>query len=261
MKKKQHNRKNRILIAYTMRTIVFLLLVGILFLMICGCLYLHDIFIGNKTTSNAAAAETYLETAGQDKENSKTSVWSDANTHESTVIILDAGHGGYDDGTFHGEGKEKEINLLVVQQMQTLLEQNGVTVILTREDDEFVSLENRVNIANESTADLFVSIHCNYYDKDISIKGLECYYMENAASGKQYAESIIDNMQKRGNIVVRNAKPEDYYVLKYTEIPAVLIELGYLSNSEECLSLTTADYQKKLAEELVECILQSINHN
>lgn len=182
--------------------------------------------------------------------------------YEGYRIILDAGHGGSDGGT-QADGKnsevvEKDINLVVVQHMQAILEELGAEVVLTRESDETISLDERVRIANSNEADLFVSIHCNYYEDDASISGLECYYFSGSDSGKQCAEKILETISNSGNIDTRNVKESDFYVLKRTKIPAVLVELGYLSNAEECRILAEDEYQETLAQELVKGIIDAI---
>ena len=122
----------------------------------------------------------------------------------------------------------------------------------------FIKLEERVRVANGEKADLFVSIHCNYYEKDSSIYGLECYYCKGAEDGKYYAERILDTIEKSGEIVSRNTKPSGYYILKNTTVPAVLVETGYLSNYNERNQLISGEYQGKLAQELVEGIVEGL---
>lgn len=183
-------------------------------------------------------------------------------------IVLDAGHGGSDGGTL-AEGilsengrrmdiVEKDINLSVVLYMKTFLEKLGLEVFLTREDDETLSLDERVRIANSKDADLFVSIHCNYYEDDASVSGVESYFFEGSVSGNSYAEKILEEMESGGRIETRNAKESDFYVLKKTKSPAVLVELGYLSNDRECLLLAEKEYQETMAKELVAGILEAL---
>lgn len=174
------------------------------------------------------------------------------------TVVVDAGHGGEDGGTVEQTATEKEINLAVVLKMRELLENQGICVVLTREQDIFIKLEERVRVANGEKADLFVSIHCNYYEKDSSIYGLECYYCKGAEDGKYYAERILDTIEKSGEIVSRNAKPSGYYILKNTTVPAVLVETGYLSNYNERNQLISGEYQGKLAQELVEGIVEGL---
>lgn len=251
MKKKRSKNRKRILIAYTLKIITFFIVIGICYLIIHGCLHLSGFFAENKKESVLG-----WENIDTQKENS-TEV--SAITQKDIKIVLDAGHGGKDNGTSYEEEKEKDINLAVVEKMKGILEQNGFTVVLTRETDEFISLDERVDIANQLEADLFISIHCNDYPQDTSIKGLECYYPEGSIDGESYAKSIVEILKMRGNIATRNAKPEDYRVLRNTKMPAVLIELGFISNREERESLADNDYQMKMAEELVECILQNVD--
>ena len=142
--------------------------------------------------------------------------------------------------------------------MRELLENQGIRVVLTREQDIFMKLEERVRVANGEKADLFVSIHCNYYEKDSSIYGLECYYCKGAEEGKYYAERILETIEKSGEIVSRNVKPSGYYILKNTTVPAVLVEAGYLSNYNERNQLISGEYQGKLAQGLVEGILEGL---
>lgn len=165
---------------------------------------------------------------------------------------------GEDGGTVEQTAMEKEINLAVVLKMRELLENQGICVVLTREQDIFMKLEERVRVANGEKADLFVSIHCNYYEKDSSIYGLECYYCKGAEDGKYYAERILDTIEKSGEIVSRNAKPSGYYILKNTTVPAVLVEAGYLSNYNERNQLISGEYQGKRAQELVERIVEGL---
>lgn len=220
--------------------------------MIRGCLHLSAFFTKSKKQPVLGLEKTDIK-----KDNSMEL----AITQKNIKIVLDAGHGGKDNGANYEEKKEKDINLSVVGKMRGKLEENGLDVVLTRDRDEFISLDERVNIANQLEADLFISIHCNDYPQDASIKGLECYYPEGAIYGESYAKNIIEILKKRGNVEARNAKPEDYYVLRNTRMPAVLIELGFISNEEERQNLINNDYQINLAEELVECILQNMNRN
>lgn len=251
MKKKRMSRRKRIVIAYTLRGVVVCVLAVMIFLMICGCLYLRDWFIGKK---GEAKAESVYAAGNEQIQEKHLSNLKEENTN--FTIVLDAGHGGNDSGTSAGKVTEKEVTFSVVQKMQKLLEEKGASVILTRDSDEYVSLKNRVSLANQSAADLFVSIHCNYFEKDSSVYGLECYYAEASENGKKYAENLIDGVKQNENIAVRSAKPGNYWVLKKTEMPSVLVELGYFSNSNECQKLVSTEYQEELAKELVEGIVK-----
>ncbi len=266
MKRRRYNRRKRILIAYALRTLVFVILAGMVILMICGGIFIYGLFHRDTAVSGRYEAGDGAEYDGADDVNAegkkvlgqdgKTGI--DSKNDGQITIVLDAGHGGEDCGTYLGEIYEEDINLSVVVCMKELLEERGVNIILTRDKDQTVSLYDRVYIANRTEADLFVSIHCNYYEDDSEIQGLECYYYEGSEKGRAHAENIVEELEEAGNVTVRNAKEGDFYVLRETDIPAVLIELGYLSNTREARKLADHEYQKLLAEGLVESILESL---
>ena len=242
------------IIAYTVRGIVAAVLAVMLLLMVCGCLYIRDFFRKDHKDS-ALKADSVREAVPGVEENKPDTEFPE---QEKYTVVLDAGHGGEDGGTVEQTATEKEINLAVVLKMRELLENQGICVVLTREQDIFIKLEERVRVANGEKADLFVSIHCNYYEKDSSIYGLECYYCKGAEEGKYYAERILETIEKSGEIVSRNVKPSGYYILKNTTVPAVLVEAGYLSNYNERNQLISGEYQGKLAQELVEGIVEGL---
>ena len=253
-REKRIARLRRRIIAYTVRGIVAAVLAVMLLLMVCGCLYIRDFFRKDHKDS-ALKADSVREAVPGVEENKPDTEFPE---QEKYTVVLDAGHGGEDGGTVEQTATEKEINLAVVLKMRELLENQGICVVLTREQDIFIKLEERVRVANGEKADLFVSIHCNYYEKDSSIYGLECYYCKGAEDGKYYAERILDTIEKSGEIVSRNAKPSGYYILKNTTVPAVLVETGYLSNYNERNQLISGEYQGKLAQELVEGIVEGL---
>lgn len=253
-REKRIARLRRRIIAYTVRGIVAAVLAVMLLLMVCGCLYIRDFF--RKDHKDSALKADYVREAVPGVEENKPD--TEFPEQEKYTVVLDAGHGGEDGGTVEQTATEKEINLAVVLKMRELLENQGICVVLTREQDIFIKLEERVRVANGEKADLFVSIHCNYYEKDSSIYGLECYYCKGAEDGKYYAERILDTIEKSGEIVSRNAKPSGYYILKNTTVPAVLVETGYLSNYNERNQLISGEYQGKLAQELVEGIVEGL---
>ena len=248
-------RKRRRVIAYTVRGIMAAVLAVMILLMICGCLYIRDFFRRNENESAAQKADAVRETISGVEEDE---LDADLLGEENHMVVLDAGHGGEDGGTVEQAATEKEINLAVVLKLKELLEEQGIRVVLTRDKDIFMKLEERVQIANGEKADLFISIHCNYYEKDSSIYGLECYYCKSGEEGKHYAEKIMETIEESKNIVSRNVKPADYYILKNTTVPAVLVEIGYLSNYNERNQLMSEEYQEKLAGELVKGIVKGM---
>lgn len=174
----------------------------------------------------------------------------------TAFVMIDAGHGGKDQGTSSGDVLEKDINLTVALMVAEELEKSGVSTALMRTDDTFVSLEDRAARANEKEVDLFVSIHCNYSEDDASVQGLECYYREGSEEGEALADSIIASVEELDEVTTRGTKTEDFRVLRKTTMPAALVEIGYLSNARECRNLTDEDYQQKLAQKIAEGIIK-----
>ena len=171
------------------------------------------------------------------------------------TIVLDAGHGGWDPGKTGTEGKnEKDLNLAVAEKLAEYLEIGGAEVILTRTSDEALGegkrtdMAERKRIANESDADILVSIHQNAFPS-AKVKGAQVFYHNSSGNGKLLAESVQESLRSRvDGSNHRQAKENDsYYILRTTEIPAVIVECGFLSNHEEEKLLNDEGYQEKLA--------------
>ena len=171
MKRNRYNRRKRIIIAYTLRTIVGLFLAGMITLMVCGALFIYEKVSGNVVfgkIAEASAGENKLSNTSKELLSNNTDKKNISSEYKGDCIILDAGHGGSDGGTL-AEGirsddnrpinaVEKDINLAVVFQMKTLLEELGIEVVLTRDADKAISLDERVEIANSKEADWNVII-------------------------------------------------------------------------------------------------------
>lgn len=171
------------------------------------------------------------------------------------TIVIDAGHGGWDPGKTGIRGEnEKDINLKIASKLQLYLEQSGATVIVTRNEDLALSnkkredMKERKVIANESKADLLISIHQNSFPKP-SVHGAQVFYYNDSEESKNLAEilqaSLKDHLDKSNNRVAKANK--EYYILKNTKLPGVIIECGFLTNYEEEKILNTEEYQEKVA--------------
>lgn len=258
-KKKNRKRKKlkRLIIAYLLRAIVILIPILMIILMVCGCLYIYDCFTKEDDTIGIFADN---DTVIYEDDYDTAPITSRADNAPEPCVVIDAGHGGSDGGTVNGKTIEKDINLSVTLKLKDILEDNNVEVVLTRSSDEDMNLEQRTSVANTANADFFISLHCNYYEDDAQIAGLECYYSSpDATESKAYAESIINAASSSDDIITREAKAEHYYVVRNTTMPAVLVEMGFLSNYSECQKLTREDYQKILAQKIAEGILQELS--
>lgn len=170
-------------------------------------------------------------------------------------IVLDAGHGGKDVGANHGDLLEKDINLAVANKTKDLLSEAGYKVKMTREDDTFVELSDRVQFANRRNAKVYVSIHCNS-SEDGSGNGIETFYAESKEeSSKSLAESIQSNTISKTGAKDREVKTADYTVILGTDMPAALVEMGFFTNEQERTLLRSEEYQQKLAQGIADGIL------
>lgn len=184
-------------------------------------------------------------------------------------IVVDAGHGGFDSGKVGiGNILEKEINLAIARKVQENLEAAGIEVVMTRESDQGLYDENEENkkqqdmkkrceMINESGADLAVSIHQNSYTEEY-VCGPQVFYYETSQKGKELAQILQETLNEKLDIArPREIKADNtYYILKKTQIPTVIAECGFLSNTEEAKKLTSEEYQEQVAEAVCEGILQ-----
>jgi N-acetylmuramoyl-L-alanine amidase len=215
------------------------------------------------------------------------------------TIVIDAGHGGKDPGAIGRRLgiRERDLALSIAKKLKRTLEDNGIRVIMTRDTDEFISLPERVRIANSSGADLFVSVHINA-SRSRSMNGFECYYLSEATNDNARALEAFENAtlqtgegtvvehsssldktlwdmkltenrresaQLAGDIcsavdnslVTRNrgVKTARFYVVKFTRIPSVLVEVGYLSNKFDELKLKDGGYADRIADVIAKGIL------
>lgn len=178
-------------------------------------------------------------------------------------IVLDAGHGLPDGGAENNTGlTEEKINLDIVLKLQKLLEASNCTIILTRSDENGIystdaktlrekkvsDLKNRVNIANNLEADIFVSIHLNKIAQS-KYFGWQTFYKKNSEEGKNLSLSIQENLNS--SIQIENKRqPQTItgkYIIDNVKIPTVIVECGFLSNPTEAKHLEQDSYQEKIA--------------
>ncbi|PAB58256.1 N-acetylmuramoyl-L-alanine amidase CwlD [Anaeromicrobium sediminis] len=180
----------------------------------------------------------------------------------SKVIILDAGHGGIDGGAVGKNGTtESKVNLQIALRLRELLEEQGIIVILTRDEDVGLysdsgtirkkkneDLRERRKMMNGNNADLFISIHMNSFPES-KYYGAQTFYPENSEESELLAKYIQEQLKKvLNNKNHREAKcKKDVYILKECSIPTVLVECGFLSNSQEEKLLLNNTYQEKVA--------------
>lgn len=157
-------------------------------------------------------------------------------------VCLDAGHGGTDPGATSGKLYEKDINLKVVKAMEEYLKPY-VDIVLTRDTDKTVSLEERVNIANTTKVDLFFSVHCNSA-ANTAAKGWECYIVGKGGNAEKLAKRVEANVFTDTTLGLKNRgiKTANFYVLKETDAPAVLVENAFISNTDDRTKFLKSDF-------------------
>lgn len=184
------------------------------------------------------------------------------------IIVIDPGHGGKDPGTMSDTIYEKDINLAISKALEIELSKVGATVILTREDDYDLSVpnarwrkksdfDNRINLINNSKADLYLSIHLNYLTNS-AYSGPQIFYDDEK---NQALAQIIQTTLNTNLNTDREIKPipSKTYMYDKLTIPGVLIECGFLSNYEEKNKLITEEYQQKLASLIKDAIIAYFN--
>lgn len=182
----------------------------------------------------------------------------DKNIKKKYTILIDPGHGGNDKGTIAQDKKtfEKDLTLEIGSLVaKKLTKQDDIQVIVSRNEDKYISLEDRAKLANEQNVDLFVSIHLNGQVGGNDATGIETYYVEGRDDGSaDLAEKIQSTVTSYINIRNRGAKTANFQVLKQSKMTSVLIECGFLSNNQEAKKLQNKEYQENLAEGIAQGI-------
>lgn len=196
--------------------------------------------------------------AGRAGHSQKSLSWSVA----GKVIVIDPGHGGVDPGAV-GPNKvlEKDINLAIAKRLKQYITQGGGTAVMIREEDVDLSspetsgllakkredLAKRLDIAEETKADLYISIHTNSYPGK-KLTGAQTFYHSKSDSGRNLAKDIQAELVAEFPANKRVAKAnQDFFVLKKNSVPAVTVEVGFISNPDEESKLQNPDYQTKTA--------------
>lgn len=184
------------------------------------------------------------------------------------TVVVDPGHGGSDEGASGHGLKEKTITLDLAHRIVPKLNALGFTVILTRENDDFVSLPERVAIANAVPGAIFISLHCNFSD-NTNARGVEVYRCDAKSDGtiirvtmstgnaeaigdveSRLALALGDSVMERLHCESRGLKIANFYVVRNVSFPAVLVECGFLTNVDDAKQLADENYREKLAQAL-----------
>lgn len=190
---------------------------------------------------------------------------------EDTVsIVLDAGHGGYDSGGVAIDGSlEKDITLSITLRLGALLEEQGFQIVYTREQDEvswpsdnLSDLQERIEISEQAQADYYISIHTNFSAYQDGAQGFESYINFENDTVVAMAENIHTSLNSLSYSIDRGLKDttaSSLYVIDHNTTPALLLELGFLSDSEDASYLTSSQGQQQLAQTIADGIVETFN--
>lgn len=171
-------------------------------------------------------------------------------------IVIDPGHGGKDPGA---QGvlecktyDESDLNLIIAERLA--IELASYNPVLTRRSDVFIELEDRADISNRNNADLFISIHCNAATS-IEAKGMEVWHCKGSEKGRQLACSVMNRMAKLP-LKNRGVKDGNFAVLRLTKCPAILVECGFVTNTEDLGFLTNTNKQLAMVEAIADGVFE-----
>ena len=205
--------------------------------------------------------------------NGKYAIAKEENTNTKRAIFLDPGHGGSDSGAVSNGLREKDLTLSVYNKVSSRLASLGYSVLTSRNTDKDVGLVSRADQANKSNADMFLSIHFNAGGRGASY-GIETYYYkarpeyipainkakhndpERLEKSRKLAQKIQQSLVRKTGAYDRGVKRETFAVLRETSIPSILVELGFIDNQAEANKIKTNEYQEKLADGIVDGIVE-----
>jgi len=176
------------------------------------------------------------------------------------VVVIDAGHGGSDTGAKTTENElEKDLNLSISKKLKERGNINPtIKIISTREDDNFIALTDRVKKAKDEKADLFISIHVNSSDENHQLSGIKCYTSKASqfsAKSDEFSKALIDELKQIDGIRTAGEPGQaDFFVLKNSNCPAVLLTLGYLTNENDLSFINNKKNQELICEKIINAV-------
>ena len=237
----QSRRRRRPRVLYVLGLLLFLFVVGFF----SGVRF---VMADESTPTSVVITDNVTLAAEPEEPDTGEIVLLDEQGPSVPLVVIDPGHGGVDVGCNKEGVLEKEINLKLALLLADKLKALGIDAVLTREDDQSQpSLEERVKLAEDKGADLFISIHQNSCD-DNSVNGVETWYSSANADSRRLAQLVnIGTLDKTGAKERELVVSEDLYVIRESSMPSCLVETGFLSNRDERKALSDSEYQNKIA--------------
>lgn len=174
-------------------------------------------------------------------------------------IVLDPGHGGQDPGSIALDGSyEKDLTLSTAHVVAQRLKDAGATVIMTRENDRSLLLEERVSVSNAYYTHAFISLHYDAYPID-TVNGFSTHYYSSFGNDRQLAQTIQNGLAQHVNLNNRGLMQSNLYLLRENRDLSVLVELGFITNPSDLANIQTADYQQGVAEGITSGLINYFN--
>jgi N-acetylmuramoyl-L-alanine amidase len=179
----------------------------------------------------------------------------------SNLIVIDAGHGGFDPGAIGPSGlEEKEVNLAIARKVNDGLKNSGYNVVMTRKKDKFISLTSRVKMAKEKDAGIFLSIHINASNKSYT-QGTETFVAKDGSSkDMELAEIVQAGLIESLKLENRGVRKDNFYVIRNTPMPSILVELAFISNPHEESLLSNDLFREKAANSIIEGLIKYLKN-
>lgn len=231
------------------------------------CFTMLFLFIAFKVTQGVVALVKGMDKSN--KNNQQQNVESEQfdlgteeeNKNKKYTVFIDPGHGGHDNGTESKTSKEKDLTLQISKKLANkLAKQKDIQVVVSRTDDTYLTLMDRVNLANNSSADVLVSIHLNAEKNGHTATGIETWYRNKATDGsKDLAQSVQSTIVSYVKVRDRGIVENNFEVLRESKMPAILVECGFLTTPSEEQKIINAKYQDQLTEGIVQGILSYLD--
>ncbi|MEM0541382.1 N-acetylmuramoyl-L-alanine amidase [Flavobacterium sp. j3] len=175
---------------------------------------------------------------------------------ETITVVIDAGHGGHDFGANHEEHFEKDLVTSISKKIVAMNSDKNIEILFTRDDDQFLGLSERTNYINKVKPDLVISLHVNK-NKNASTNGFEIYVSDQSVAYKkssELAQKLVTGLEKNTPLQNRGVKLAPFWILKKSEVPSLVLELGFLSNENDRKYITSEDGQSKISQAIIDFI-------
>ncbi|MCA6423565.1 MAG: N-acetylmuramoyl-L-alanine amidase [Flavobacterium sp.] len=175
---------------------------------------------------------------------------------ETITIVIDASHGGHDLGSFHNEFFEKDIANSISKKINEINDNKNIKILFTRDDDQFLELSERTKYINNIKPDLVLSLHINQ-NTNVTTNGFEAFVYDKSIAyerSNELAQKLVLDFEKKIPLKNRGVKTAPFWILKKSEVPAIIIEMGFLSNENDRKYITSSEGQTQIAQTILDFV-------